>query len=177
VDDLYELSMTDLGALSYRKARVDLAALLAAEVRGQEAAFEEAGLGLRLEPPEPAPCLLDADAQRLSQVFRNLLRNSLSYTEPGGELRVCLSCRNGRVLIDFQDTSPGVSEDALPRLFERLYRVEGSRSRATGGAGLGLAIASNIVAAHGGRIEARPSPLGGLWVRIVFDQDRAPTQP
>jgi two-component system sensor histidine kinase BaeS len=177
VDDLYELSMTDLGALSYRKARVDLAALLAAEVRGHEAAFQEAGLGLRLEPPEPAPCPLDADAQRLSQVFRNLLRNSLSYTEPGGKLRVRLSCQNGRVLIDFQDTSPGVSEEALPRLFERLYRVEGSRSRATGGAGLGLAIASNIVAAHGGRIEARPSPLGGLWIRIALYVDRAPMGP
>jgi signal transduction histidine kinase len=80
-------------------------------------------------------------------------------------------------VIDFDDTAPGVPQDALPRLFERLYRVEGSRSRATGGAGLGLAIASNIVAAHGGRIEARPSPLGGHWIRIVLDLDRTPMAP
>jgi two-component system sensor histidine kinase BaeS len=70
------------------------------------------------------------------------------------------------VRIDFDDTAPGVPAADLPRLFERLYRVDASRSRATGGAGLGLAIARNIVAAHGGSISAAASPLGGLRVRI-----------
>jgi two-component system sensor histidine kinase BaeS len=173
IDDLYDLSMTDLGALSYRKAALDLHELLAEELDGFRDAFAKAGLGLRLEPlgepPGTAPTgdwTLDGDAQRLSQLFRNLLRNSLAYTDAGGELRITLGRHDRRARIDFDDTAPGVPDGALPHLFERLYRVEASRSRATGGAGLGLAIARNIVAAHGGEIRAAASPLGGLRVRI-----------
>ena len=167
IDDLYELSMTDLGALSYRKAPVDLYELLAAELDAFRERFASAGLRLRLEPAATADdWTLDGDAQRLSQLFRNLLRNSLAYTDAGGELRVSLERRGRHLQIDFDDTAPGVPETALPHLFERLYRVEASRSRATGGAGLGLAIAHNIVAAHGGEIHATASPLGGLRLRI-----------
>ncbi len=68
----------------------------------------------------------------------------------------------------FKDSMPGVPEEELDRLFERLYRVEGSRSRTSGGAGLGLAISKNIVEAHEGTISAHPSPLGGLLIRITF---------
>ncbi len=68
--------------------------------------------------------------------------------------------------IDFQDSSPGVPEQELPKLFDRLYRVESSRSRARGGAGLGLAISRNIVTAHDGEISASTSPFGGLWIHI-----------
>jgi two-component system sensor histidine kinase BaeS len=70
------------------------------------------------------------------------------------------------VIVDFEDSAPGVPAEALPRLFERFYRVEGSRSRANGGAGLGLAIVRSVVEAHGGAIEAGASPLGGLRVTI-----------
>ena len=166
VDDLYELSMTDLGALSYRKQPVDVAALLAEELDAFSGPFADAGVALELEPPEPAPAVLEADAQRLSQLFRNLLRNSLRYTDRGGRLRVAIGHDGEGLRLTFDDTAPGVPEDALPRLFERLYRVDASRSRATGGAGLGLAIARNIVLAHDGTIDAAPSPLGGLRIRI-----------
>ena len=169
IDDLYELSMTDLGALSYRKAALDLYALLADELDAFREPFADAGLRLRLEPPTTAAdWTLQGDAQRLSQLFRNLLRNSLAYTDAGGELRVSLARAGASIRIDFDDTAPGVPEEALPHLFERLYRVEASRSRATGGAGLGLAIAHNIVAAHGGEVHAAASPLGGLRVRITL---------
>jgi two-component system sensor histidine kinase BaeS len=111
---------------------------------------------------------LYGDAQRLSQLFRNLLRNTLAYTDRGGELRVTLSRHSGHAHLDFDDTAPGVKAAELPLLFERLYRVDSSRNRATGGAGLGLAIARNIVAAHGGRVTAAPSPLGGLRVHVAL---------
>ena len=166
VDDLYELSMTDLGALSYRLAETDPAAVLAADVETFTSSFTEAGLTLALENRLPAAVQCQADARRLSQLFRNLLSNSLRYTDRGGSLSVILSREGDRLLVDFQDTAPGVPPEALPRLFDRLYRVEGSRRRATGGAGLGLAICHNIVEAHGGAISARPSPRGGLWVRV-----------
>jgi two-component system, OmpR family, sensor histidine kinase BaeS len=69
-------------------------------------------------------------------------------------------------VIDVQDTSPGVGPEPLPRLFERFFRVDASRSRRGGGSGLGLSICQRIAEAHEGRIEARPSPLGGLWMRV-----------
>ncbi len=167
IDDLYELSMTDVGALSYRRAPLDLNSLLAEELDAFREPFTEAGLGLRLEHPATAgDWTLDGDAQRLSQLFRNLLRNSLAYTDAGGELRVTLARAGTWLRIDFDDTAPGVPDKALPHLFDRLYRVESSRSRSTGGAGLGLTIARNIVAAHGGEVQAAASPLGGLRVRV-----------
>jgi two-component system sensor histidine kinase BaeS len=166
VDDLYDLSMTDLGAQSYHKAEIDPAQVLTDDIDAYRPRFTAAGLGLTLDDRLDRPVLLLGDAQRLSQLFRNLLRNSLRYTDSGGGLAVTLERSGAGLAIDFQDSPPGVPPDALPRLFERLYRVEGSRSRDTGGAGLGLAIARNICEAHGGRIEARRAPQGGLWIHI-----------
>ena len=127
--------MTDLGALSYRKISTDLAQVLAADLEALEPKFAEAGLDLVFRNQLSRSPQLQADSQRLSQLFRNLLRNSLRYTDPGGGLTVTLAERDGHLRLDFQDTGPGVPPEALPRLFDRLYRVEGSRSRDTGGAG------------------------------------------
>ena len=106
------------------------------------------------------------DADRLTQMLRNLLENSARYTEPGGRVRVAVRREGERVAIEVDDSAPGVPREALARLFERFYRVDESRSRANGGAGLGLAISRSIAAAHGGEIAAAPSPLGGLRVSI-----------
>jgi two-component system sensor histidine kinase BaeS len=81
-------------------------------------------------------------------------------------LTVTLGARAGVLSLDFQDSPPGVPATSLSRLFDRLYRVDDSRSRQTGGAGLGLAIVKSVVEAHGGRIHAAPAPAGGLWVHI-----------
>ncbi|HYQ90915.1 MAG TPA: ATP-binding protein, partial [Candidatus Competibacteraceae bacterium] len=166
VDDLYELSMTDLGALSYHLVEANPVAVLTTDVEAFASSFAEAGLTLSVENRLPTAMTYQADAQRLSQLFRNLLRNSLRYTDPGGGLSIILSREHGRLIVDFQDTAPGVPPESLPRLFDRLYRVESSRHRDTGGAGLGLAICRNIAEAHGGTIGARPSPHGGLWIRL-----------
>jgi two-component system sensor histidine kinase BaeS len=107
-----------------------------------------------------------ADPERLHQLFSILLDNSLKYTEAGGRLDIRLESDRGLAKIHFIDSAPGVPEAEIDRLFDRLYRVESSRSRATGGAGLGLAICRNIVEAHEGTVTAKPSPLGGLWVTV-----------
>lgn len=166
VDDLYELSLSDLGALAYRRAETDLAALLRQAVEAYR--NELAGRGIRVEADVPAdrPFPAFADPDRLNQLFSNLLENSLKYTEEGGRLSVRIGREDRKAVVDFEDSGPGVPGPELARLFDRLYRVEGSRSRATGGAGLGLAICRNIVEAHGGTIAAFPSSMGGLRVKV-----------
>jgi two-component system sensor histidine kinase BaeS len=165
VDDLYELSLTDVGALSYRKEMIDIQEEVRRAVASQQERFRQQGLRLSVEAP-PLAQWFAADADRLQQLFTNLLENSLRYTDPEGEVRVVLSDDPELIRIDFMDSSPGVDEQQLPRLFERFFRTESSRSRASGGAGLGLAISQSIVVAHGGTLSAQRSPLGGLWLSI-----------
>ncbi|AAR36510.2 HAMP domain-containing protein [Geobacter sulfurreducens] len=168
VDDLYQLSLTDIGALAYRKEPLDLGRVLVGALVSYRAEFAGKGIAVREEISVRQPITVFGDAERLQQLFVNLLDNVLKYTDIGGELLVRLTCHDGAVTVDLQDSVPGVPEEALGMLFERLYRVEGSRSRARGGAGLGLAICRNIVEAHNGTITARYSPLGGVWIAVTL---------
>jgi two-component system sensor histidine kinase BaeS len=165
VSDLYDLSLCDVGALTYRKIDVDVGDILQSALCAFRDRFAEHRIAVDAQIPEPGPMLM-ADEGRLRQLFSNILENTLRYTHPGG--RLSIQCRHEprHLQIDFCDSEPGVPEDVLPRLFERFFRTESSRNRATGGAGLGLAICKNIVEAHGGTIVARPSPLGGVCISI-----------
>jgi len=167
VDDLYELSMSDIGALSYRMVPSDPLALLG-EILEQFAPRLKAG-GLELESRLPEqPLVMDADPGRLQQLFSNLLENSLRYTTAPGQVRVGARVAGQELQVDVDDSTPGVAPGQLEKLFERLYRGEQSRNRETGGAGLGLSICRNIVEAHQGRISAGVAELGGLRIRICF---------
>jgi len=166
VDDLYQLSTSDIGALAYRFEAVDVRAVLHEVAQTRGASIEAAGLSLELELPGADALIVRADERRLVQLFDNLLANSARYTDRGGRVRIVAERCGAEVRVRVDDSAPGVPREALPRLFDRLYRVEGSRSRDAGGAGLGLALASNIVVAHGGRIVAADSPLGGLRIEV-----------
>ncbi len=166
VDDLYELSMSDVGALTYRKREIEPLTLLRDCAQSMAGDFEAADIGLDTRGIPSEHLILQGDRDRLSQLFNNLLSNTLRYTDPGGTLEIAACPKNERLDIDFQDSPPGVPEQEHAKLFDRLYRVDGSRNRARGGAGLGLAISHNIVTAHGGNISAGTSPLGGLWIHI-----------
>ena len=104
-----------------------------------------------------------------------MISNALRYTDNGGKLSIKLADAGKNVYIDFQDSAPSVAEEDLPKLFERLYRVENSRNRKSGGTGLGLSICKNIVEAHQGRIEATQSSLGGLRIHIVLPKNSKAT--
>ena len=164
VEDLHTLSLSDLGALTYHREPVDLADVLTDAVAGQRREAEARGLALSLDLEEGATVL--ADEARLAQVFANLMQNSLRYTDAPGRIAVTARRDGDRAVVEWHDSAPGVAAADLPRLTERLYRVEGSRSRAGGGSGLGLAIARAIVEGHGGTLTAAASPLGGLAVRL-----------
>jgi len=165
VSDLYDLSLSDAGALTYRKADVDVAELLQATADRLRDRFASRGLALSATLPRKA-AMVFGDERRLQQLIDNLCENSLRYTDAGGRLEIVLQADASRVTLAFSDTAPGVPDDALPRLFERFFRVDPSRNRAHGGAGLGLAICRNIAIAHDGTLSVAPSPLGGL--RLVL---------
>lgn len=164
VDDLHQLSMSDVGAQTYRKEQLDLAEPLQQTITIMEPEFRTRQIALQYGSAGALPVF--GDAERLQQMFTNLLDNSLKYTAPGGMLRISVDLHDSRVQIDFDDSVPGVPETEQGKLFERLYRVDSSRSRSTGGSGLGLAICRNIVEAHKGSISAQPSPLGGLRIHV-----------
>ncbi|MDD2582577.1 MAG: ATP-binding protein [Desulfuromonadaceae bacterium] len=167
VDDLYQLALSDVGALAYRKADVNVADILAEAVNRARPKLAESGLALNALMPY-APVVVYADADRLAQLFDNLLDNSGKYTDAGGTIDVSIESGAGYVTVNIKDSGPGVTEEERKKLFDRLYRVEGSRSRSSGGAGLGLAICRNIVEAHEGAIEALHSPFGGIWMKITL---------
>jgi two-component system sensor histidine kinase BaeS len=166
IGDLHQLAMTDLGALTYRKQQVDLSLIIAEALECQQLAINSCKIRLTTDLPKPGTALISGDPARLHQLFANLLGNSLKYTDVGGELKISMAVDLQKVSINFMDSAPGVAPEELERLFERLYRVEASRNRSTGGAGLGLSICKNIVDAHDGSIVAHPSELGGLLIRI-----------
>ncbi|MFT0532341.1 ATP-binding protein [Castellaniella hirudinis] len=166
IDDLYELSLADVGALDYHMTALDLADIVAQASAAVRERFERHGLSLRVQA---APGLaLRGDRQRLLQLAGNLLENSLRYTDAPGRVEVRALRQGDDVVLQVADSAPGVSADQLPRLFQRLYRVEASRSRQHGGAGLGLAICLRIVQAHGGQLLAQASSLGGLLIEARF---------
>ena len=165
VDDIHDLSLADVGGIAYRLESVDLRALVQEALERAGGRIAAARLALRFDAPS-SPLMVRADVHRLGQLVMNLLENSLRYTDPEGTLQVRLARQDNRAVLDWQDSKPGVPAEALPRLFDRLYRVEHSRARASGGSGLGLAIARSIADAHGGHIDASASPLGGVRILV-----------
>ena len=134
--------------------------------------FEVAGLTLCAHlPAGDAPVL--GDPQRLHQLFLNLLQNSLNYTQAPGRVELHMQREANQFVITLDDSAPGVDASLHEKLFERLYRAESSRNRATGGAGLGLTLCRNIVEAHEGTIHITNSQLGGLTVTVTLPLSRA----
>ena len=173
VHDLHELSLSDIGALTYKRAREDLRNILQHAVTAFEARFLRHELRLNYAPGILPELPINADRDRLLQLFSNLLENSIRYTNAGGEVSISATIVDENVHIEIADSPPGVSPEECEKLFERLYRVESSRSRVGGGSGLGLAICKNIVAAHAGSIHAQSSStLGGLSVIIELPLDK-----
>lgn len=166
IEDLYLLSLADAGALEYRFEPLDMAELVADSLETQATILGEAGLVL--ESAIATVPLIRGDARRLGQLIDNLLTNTRRYTDAPGRVRIELRASANEVILVLEDSAPGVPAEALGLLFDRLYRVDASRNRAAGGAGLGLAICRAIVLAHEGRIEATPSALGGLRIEVHF---------
>jgi len=164
-EDLYQLALSDQGALSYRKL-LDPVPLLREDLATFTTDFNHKQISVRWINRLFKPVLVNADPDRLSQLFRNLLTNSLNHTDARGQLEITVQRLADKLVIELADSSPGVSDQDIAHLFDRFYRVDHSRNRHLGGAGLGLAICSNIVRAHEGTLMASHSALGGLAIHI-----------
>ena len=164
-------------------APVDLRALLMEAVDAVRARYVHTGIALpsAQELTTAIPSVwAEGNAQQLHQVLGNILENSLRYTDAPGRVLISGSVNGSEIAsapqrwleLHIDDSAPTVAAADLPRIFERFYRVEASRSRASGGSGLGLAICQSIVQAHGGRLQATISPLGGLRMTLVLPLTR-----
>lgn len=168
VNDLYELSMSDIGALTYKKIPVDPLGILKGTIEIFEQRFADNNLELQFQLPEAISCSLLGDPDRLQQLFSNLLENSLRYTDKPGFLEISAKNDTQQLTITLQDSAPGVDKKQLSLLFDRFFRTDPSRHRAGNGAGLGLAICTNIAEAHQGTITANSSAHGGLGITITL---------
>jgi two-component system sensor histidine kinase BaeS len=157
VDDLQDLALADAGRLVIDRQPARIAALVKRAI---------AGRNIATEGDEDVVVL--ADARRAVQILTNLLDNAVRHSQQPGSVRVGWERSSDEVVVSVHDRGVGISEDELPRIFERFYRVDASRSRDTGGAGLGLAIVRQLVAAHGGRVWAESKPGAGATFRFTL---------
>ncbi len=164
VDDLYQLARADIGALDYEVKRASLGALLTESISHFAHRWQQAGL--EYDYDIEASLCAQLDARRILQLLENLFENCCRYTDAPGRVSITARRDGAQAQLIIADSGPSVASDELVLLFEPLHRAERSRSRAHGGSGLGLAICRRIVLAHGGHIEAQPSPLGGLAIHI-----------
>jgi signal transduction histidine kinase len=159
VDDLRTLANAEAGQLALEKAPVDLADLCRRQVSALQLRAHDRQIDLTITAP-PAATLVEADSQRLNQVLLNLLDNALRHTPGGGAVAVAVHTVHDEVLVTVTDNGPGIPTPELPHVFDRFYRGDRSRCRETGSTGLGLAIARQLVEAHGGRIWVDSPPPG-----------------
>ena len=173
VEDVKLLSLLDAGALRLNFEQAAIGDVLDRSARGFMAKAQAKNVGLTVEADEGIPPVR-MDAARILQVVDNLLENAVRHTPSEGAVTVRATMLSAdEVAVAVEDTGDGIPDDVIGTVFDRFRRADPSRARTTGGAGLGLAIAKNLVEAHGGRIEAESRPTGGTTFRFTIPTDHA----
>jgi histidine kinase len=158
VDDLQELSRVEAGAFELSLQATPVSRLVDTAVSRLARQYEEKGVALQTDVPPDL--VVQVDEGRMGQVLLNLAGNALQYTPPGGKVAIRARLEDHSIHLTVEDNGIGIAAEHLPRLFERFYRVDKSRSRAGGGSGIGLTIARHLVEAHGGAIRAESPGVG-----------------
>ncbi len=164
VADLEQISLADAGRQVLHRQVVMLGPIVvnAAAMMRPRAASR----GVTIACEASTPVQVDGDPGRLGQIVRNLLENAVTHTPAGGMIRVSLAAMDDRGVLTVSDSGPGIPEEHLPFVFERFYRADPSRTRATGGAGLGLAIVQQLAEVHGGKVTATNGEAGGAVLTV-----------
>jgi len=169
-DSLLVLTRADSGRVQLAREPLDLAALVRDVADCLSVLAEEKEQTLTVEIEEALT--VEADRATVRQALINLLDNAIKYTPVRGQIRVRVRRRDGEAVVEFTDTGPGIAPEHREKVFERFYRIEDARSRETGGAGLGLAIARWAVEINGGRIELESEEGRGSTFRIAFPEHK-----
>ncbi|GLY00354.1 ATP-binding protein [Actinoplanes sp. NBRC 101535] len=156
LDDLQVLAQAEAGDLGYSPELLDLSDMVATTATAHGAVADTAGIRLTVHAPEPVEVY--ADPGRLRQVFSNLLSNAIRYTDAGGQVEMTVHREGPDAVVTVRDTGVGMTGDELARAFDRFWRADPARQRATGGSGLGLTIARRIIADQGGTLDAVSTP-------------------
>jgi len=165
VSDLFTLARMDLRQHALEKRRIELKPLLEEARETWTAAADRRRIEIRLEG---ADVPIQGDASAVSRIFMNLVENAVKYNRDGGRITLSLEQTPDAVKVRVADTGIGIEAEHLPKLFRRFYRTDQARSRETGGAGLGLAIAKSFVEALGGRIQVESVPEMGTTFTLTF---------
>ena len=176
IADLRDLSQAESGQLKLERTPTNIGELLRRKISQSEVIAREKNIRLGLET---APGLPDVniDPTRIEQVIANLLSNAIDHTPAGGSVSLSvapMAAGNNGVVILVADTGEGIAPEHLPHIFDRFYRVEGSRSRSEGGAGIGLAIVKQMVEAHGGKVRVESTPGKGSLFYVELPLDDMP---
>lgn len=169
--DLDQIAKIESGNMPLEISKFDVVQLARQTADMLEPEAAERSIALRLRNTNEKPIMVEADIKRIQQVFVNLLMNSISYGKEGGETRIRFYDMEDNVLIEIADDGMGIAMEHLPRLFERFYRVDKSRSRNEGGSGLGLAICKHIIDSHNQSISVRSTE--GLGSTFAFTLKKA----
>ncbi len=173
-EKLMTLTKLDSGAVTSPREAVDMAAVAERTLHLLEplAAAQDVTLRTDLAPG----CVVTASADDMYQIIFNLAENGVKYNVPGGSVRLSLASKEGRAVLSVADTGIGIPEADRDHIFERFYRVDKARSRASGGSGLGLAIVHDAVVANGGTISVAPGPERGTVFTVSFPLAAEPRQ-
>ncbi len=170
VKDLLVLSRMDAGRVDWQDSDVNVNCMVEEAIEQGKQKLSSSLPQIQNEVP-PGDPFVRVDRDKIMRVFSNLLSNALKYTPPEGKVTISAAEDNDFIKVMIEDTGSGISKEELPKVFERFYRVEKTRSRDFGGTGLGLSIARKIIEAHGGKIWIDSSP--GQGTRVWFTLPRA----
>jgi two-component system phosphate regulon sensor histidine kinase PhoR len=164
ISDISDLSAIESGQIELTVEPLRVRPLVADVIALLESRKGDADITFRVSIPDDV--FVQGDRTRLEQILYNLIDNAVKFNRPGGSVTVTTEEKEGHVAISVSDTGMGIEASDLPRVFERLYRGDKSRSRKTEGTGLGLAIVKHLVRAHGGEVSVGREPGGGA--RFMF---------
>ncbi len=158
VEDLDMISKLESGGLALHIEKTDILALTKEIIKSTELQAKENNIKIFLKDPSEKPIWIMADKARITQVLTNLLVNSVKYGKENGQTQIAFYDLDENILVEIKDNGIGISNEHLPRIFERFYRADKSRSRTSGGTGLGLSIVKHIIEAHQQTISVKSEP-------------------
>jgi two-component system sensor histidine kinase BaeS len=172
LDDISALADAESPGMLLTLEQIDLAVVVTGQVNLLADTYADKGIALTRDL---RPTVVAGDPKRLEQIVVNLLSNALRYTDAGGRVTVVVRAEGGNGVLEVADTGIGISAEDLPHVFSRFWRGDKSRSRATGGAGIGLSIVQELVRAHGGHVAVQSVVGEGSVFRVVIPTSATPT--